>query len=76
MKYKPSYQDFSFRHIGPRNDDIKEMLSAIGISSIEEMINETVPDSILLTQEPALDSPLTETELIEEMNRLAEKNKV
>ncbi len=43
--------DFSKRHIGPDENDIKEMLSVIGLSSIDELIYKAVPDNILLKKE-------------------------
>ena len=70
------HEKFAKRHIGPRDYEVKEMLETIGVNSIEELINETVPDNILLTQKPVLDAPLTESELIEEMEKLASKNKL
>tara|TARA_B110000305_G_scaffold136239_1_gene152031 strand:+ start:210 stop:356 length:147 start_codon:yes stop_codon:yes gene_type:complete len=41
---------FSDRHIGPRCNDVKEMLSQVNASSIEQLINETVPAQIHLTE--------------------------
>ncbi len=38
--------DFVGRHIGPRPDDLAEMLSVIGVSSVDELIDETVPAPI------------------------------
>ena len=35
-------KEFEFRHLGPRNEDINEMLKIIGIDSIEQLISETV----------------------------------
>ena len=70
------HEKFAKRHIGPRDYEVKEMLETIGVDSIEKLLNETVPDNILLTQKPVLDAPLTESELIEEMEKLASKNKL
>ena len=38
---------FSSRHIGPRNNDIKKMLKAIGVNSLENLVKKTVPSNIL-----------------------------
>ena len=38
---------FSSRHIGPRNQDIKKMLEEIDCSSLDDLINKTVPNKIL-----------------------------
>ena len=76
MAINLEHEKFAKRHIGPRDYEIKEMLKTIGVNSIDELINETVPDNILLTKKPDLDIPLTESELLEEMERLASKNKL
>ena len=51
---------FSARHIGPRNKEIKEMLSVIGLSSVDELINKTVPHSILSGKKLKLDKAMSE----------------
>ena len=38
---------FASRHIGPRNDDIKEMLKVVGCDSLDDLIQKTVPDHII-----------------------------
>ena len=38
---------FASRHIGPRNEDIKLMLKSINCSSLDDLINKTVPSNIL-----------------------------
>lgn len=67
---------FINRHIGPSEKDITEMLKAIGVDNIEELIQETIPESIRLSQDLEIDSPLTEYKLIEHLKELAGKNKV
>ena len=42
------HDQFVNRHIGPNNEEIEKMLSVIGISSLDKLINKTVPDSIRL----------------------------
>ena len=37
---------FSFRHIGPRQPEIKEMLDRIGVGSLDELVEKTIPSSI------------------------------
>ena len=41
-------ENFSHRHIGPSESQIKEMLDVVGVSSIDELINQTVPNNIKL----------------------------
>ncbi len=37
---------FSHRHMGPRQPEIKEMLEKIGVGSIDELVEKTIPSSI------------------------------
>lgn len=76
MKNFPNTEKFISRHIGPREDDITEMLKVIGVNSIEEMINETVPDNILLNKKLNLKKALSETELLADMQQMSQKNKI
>lgn len=69
-------QNFSARHIGPRESDVKEMLSAIGVNSIDELINQTIPSKIRLKNELTLDKPLTEFEYLNHIKDLSSKNKL
>src|SRR5215471_1786843 len=68
--------DFSGRHIGPSPTDIREMLSVIGVSNIEELILETVPDTIRQAVPLALAAGISETEALQKLRIIANKNKV
>ncbi len=67
---------FALRHIGPREEQKKQMLEAIGLRSIEELIDQTVPKNIRLKAPLELESPLSEPEYLEHIYHLASKNKV
>ena len=41
---------FVSRHNGPRENEIKQMLAKIGVSSVDELISQTVPAGIRLKQ--------------------------
>ena len=80
--YDPS---FSQRHIGPRTEDIQQMLSIIGYSSIDSFIEDVVPSDIRssaplkLVVDKCKDSfslGLSEFEAIDVLNQLASQNKV
>ena len=43
-------QDFIRRHIGPSPAQVSDMLSALEVSSVQELIDQTVPASIRLEQ--------------------------
>ncbi|NQX99051.1 MAG: hypothetical protein HRT73_14420 [Flavobacteriales bacterium] len=67
---------FSSRHIGPRENDIDEMLSVCGASSLEQLIDETIPSKIRLNKELDLEEAMTEYEYLNHIKKLAGKNKV
>lgn len=66
---------FAYRHIGPREEDVKDMLEAVGVDSIDELISQTVPDQIR-SEKLQLSEPLTEAEFIARIRDLARKNKI
>lgn len=68
--------EFVNRHIGPRPDDIEKMLSELGVSSLEELIAQTIPENIRLKEELQLDEPLSEAEVIEKIQKIGRKNKL
>ena len=76
---------FSQRHIGPRTEDIKQMLSTIGYSSMGAFIEDVVPSDIRssaplkLVVDKCKDSfshGLSEFEAIDVLNQLASQNKI
>jgi len=71
------FQDrFVNRHIGPRENEIKEMLETVGVSSMEQLIDETVPKNIRLKEPLKLKEGLTERRYFRRILSLADKNKV
>lgn len=71
------FQDrFVNRHIGPRENEIKEMLETVGVSSMEQLIDETVPKDIRLKEPLKLKEGLTERRYFRRILSLADKNKV
>jgi len=68
--------DFSLRHIGPREDDQQKMLDFIGVGSMEQLIEETIPDDIRLKEALNLDEPMSEQEYLLHIYRMSKKNKV
>ncbi len=71
-----SHDRFVSRHIGPRKNEIKEMLEAVGVSSMEELIEQTVPANIRLKEPLKLGTGLTERRYYRKILSLAAKNKV
>jgi glycine dehydrogenase len=68
--------NFVNRHVGPGQGEVKAMLDAIGVASIDQLINETIPSSIRLKKELQLSEPVTEYRFLENLKKIAEKNQV
>ncbi|MBO4765129.1 MAG: aminomethyl-transferring glycine dehydrogenase [Bacteroidales bacterium] len=69
------YQDFAYRHNGPRDFQIKEMLEAIGVGSLDELISQTVPADIMLDKPLDLAPAVSESEYLTSLKEIAAKNK-
>ena len=67
---------FVNRHIGPNDVEINEMAETIGVSSLDNLIGEIVPEHIWLKKELNVDPALSEFEYIEILKNIAQKNKV
>ncbi len=65
---------FASRHMGPRIEDQNSMLTAIGYSTIDELIDKTVPPAIRFRETLDLPDALTESEYLEHLDALASKN--
>ena len=62
------------RHIGLSESDRQEMLREIGVESIDQLIEQTMPKEILLDEPLDLDEPLTEQEHLDSIAAMSEKN--
>ncbi|HVT90399.1 MAG TPA: aminomethyl-transferring glycine dehydrogenase [Tepidisphaeraceae bacterium] len=71
-----SNADFIPRHIGPSDADISQMLETIGLKSLDELVLQTVPESIRLQSPLNLPQPASEFEVLNELRAMASKNKV
>ncbi len=67
---------FQRRHIGPNKNEQKQMLDAIGVDSLDQLINETVPNDIRLKGSLELEAPMSEYEYLNHIEELSKKNKV
>lgn len=67
---------FVNRHIGISKEDIPSMLETIGVKSIDELIDQTIPSDIRLKEPLDLPEAMTEREFAEHIAELASKNKV
>ena len=67
---------FSTRHIGPSDGDRKEMLKALGVTSVETVISQTVPDAIRFKGEMDIPEAASEAEALAEINDKLSQNTV
>lgn len=69
-------EHFKSRHIGITAQEQKIMLEAIGVSTLDELIEQTIPADIRLSEPMDLPKALTELEFAEEIAEKAAKNKI
>jgi glycine dehydrogenase len=67
---------FALRHIGPSSQEQKSMLNTLGVSDIEQLVYETVPDDIRLKKNLDLDAAMSEQEYLNHIYELSQLNKV
>ncbi|PCJ25431.1 MAG: glycine dehydrogenase (aminomethyl-transferring) [SAR86 cluster bacterium] len=66
--------EFIDRHIGPGETQIQQMLEVLGVESLEQLVANTVPDSIALSSPLALAKPLTEDAALSRLKSIAVQN--
>jgi glycine dehydrogenase len=69
-------ESFALRHIGVREEDLQKMLKVIGVESLEELIDQTIPGDIRLNKNLSLPQALSESEFLNLIRNLSEKNRV
>lgn len=67
---------FASRHIGPNACELKEMLQTIGVNSLDELIDKTIPDNIRLQSDLDLPEAMTEYQFTNYIQALGNKNKI
>src|SRR5690554_3936039 len=76
LKQLENHGEFIARHIGPRADETTEMLAELGVSSLEELIQDTVPGAIRREPFLSIGAPMTERDALARLKAIASKNKV
>ena len=66
---------FENRHIGANQDDIKKMLNTIGLNSVDELIHQTIPNSILKNSPLKIEDAITENDYLKKLKEIADLNK-
>ncbi len=67
---------FVNRHIGPRDNQLDEMVKMCGGNSIDKLIDETIPADIRIDEKLNLDPAVNEHAFIENLKKIASQNKV
>ncbi len=67
---------FAERHLGPREAEMAEMLATLGVGSMPELIDQTVPAAIRLPQPLNLPPARSESEILADLRQMAGKNKL
>ncbi len=67
---------FLTRHIGSGKSQIEAMLERLNASSLDELIDETIPSGIRQKKALELDEPMSEVRFTEEMKKIASGNSV
>lgn len=69
-------EHFKTRHIGIKPEDLGNMLQTVGVSSVDELIDQTIPADIRLKKPLSLPKAQSEMEYAEEIGRIASANKI
>ncbi|MGB0347758.1 MAG: aminomethyl-transferring glycine dehydrogenase subunit GcvPA, partial [Balneolaceae bacterium] len=69
-------EQFAHRHHGNDTTAINEMLKTIGAESIDQLIDETIPEGIRLSEKLNLPEAVSEVDFLAEFKELASKNKI
>ncbi|MDT0607896.1 aminomethyl-transferring glycine dehydrogenase [Croceitalea rosinachiae] len=67
---------FALRHIGVHEKDLKRMFEIVGVNDLEELISQTIPDDIRLSNKLDLPDGISEHEFLNHIQHLSNKNKV
>jgi glycine dehydrogenase len=68
-------REFIPRHIGPNDQETKQMLKTIGVSSVDELVNQTVPSGIRMDHSLRIPAPMGEHEYLEHIKEISLLNK-
>ena len=74
--FEEQQNEFQQRHIGPDENETADMLKVIGKSSMEELIEATIPQGIRIKKPLEIADPNSEHEYLKELKQVAAKNKL
>ncbi|MFH0842308.1 MAG: aminomethyl-transferring glycine dehydrogenase [Bacteroidota bacterium] len=67
---------FVDRHNGPRDSELPQMLSVIGVDSLDHLIDDTVPEKIRLKKQLVIPPAMSEYEYLKHLKDLGARNKM
>jgi glycine dehydrogenase len=76
MNNKPNFEQFVFRHIGPDQQEVSQMLKEMNLDSLDALIDQTVPSRIRLKEKLPLKKPMTEYEFTKLLDEILSENKI
>lgn len=74
--FEAQSKEFQHRHNGPNESQTEEMLNTIGVNSLDELIDRTVPSGIRMKGELNLPDAMSEAEYLSHIKEVSLKNKV
>ena len=74
--FTESSSAFPTRHIGPSENEQKELLKALDLNSLDELISKTVPEQIRTHKPISVPKYATETEALSALKAIASQNRV
>jgi len=72
----PHADRFASRHIGPSKTDVQEMIETLGLRSLDELIEKTIPESILDNRPPDVPESRPEHVVISDLRTIGRRNKI
>ncbi|MEI7584971.1 aminomethyl-transferring glycine dehydrogenase [Runella sp.] len=69
-------ESFERRHHGQSSKDLQEMLKTVGVATLDELIDQTVPAAIRLKQPLNLPAPKSEFDFLNDLKKVARQNRI
>ena len=73
---KNAQKDFIRRHIGSSEKEQAKMLQDLGYKNLDELIEKTVPEKILLKDSLEIGDPNSEYKALRKLKNISKKNKI
>ena len=67
-------ENFSRRHIGPNSSELNKILGIIGVTSVEQLLEQTIPENIRLKNDLNIPEGISEMEFLKEIKKLSSLN--